>query len=332
MGRIVLLGELEGKRKDYFIKGARSLGAEVAVFTYEDYFNHVKEGDCIKLDPPPMHEVYLRKLEPFAQRYYQYLKRLGALQGVHFLNSPQGIWTALDKRRCKFLLKTNHIAMTPWLEDEIDSVEGLLAMMARERAAKIFIKPRFGSGAAGVTAFMRHGGKNTEVLYTSLAIQDNQLINTKRVQKSTDIGYNRRLLSLLLAEECLFERWVPKASFGKMVYDLRVVYSLGKMAFIVARGAYGPITNLHLNDLALDWTDLHLPKTLLAKINTLCAKTLACFEGVRYAGIDILIPAGDLAQVEPMVIEVNGQGDLIYKDIFAENKIYQGQIAYLLTL
>lgn len=44
------------------------------------------------------------------------------------------------------------------------------------------------------------------------------------------------------------------------------------------------------------------------------------------AGIDLLLEKGTM---RPRIIEMNGQGDLIYRDIYGENRIYQEQIRWL---
>ena len=44
------------------------------------------------------------------------------------------------------------------------------------------------------------------------------------------------------------------------------------------------------------------------------------------AGIDLLLEKGTL---RPRVIEMNGQGDLIYRDIYGENRIYREQARIL---
>lgn len=43
-------------------------------------------------------------------------------------------------------------------------------------------------------------------------------------------------------------------------------------------------------------------------------------------GIDLLLEKGTM---RPRVIEINGQGDLIYQDIYRENRIYQEQVRFL---
>jgi D-alanine-D-alanine ligase-like ATP-grasp enzyme len=101
------------------------------------------------------------------------------------------------------------------------------------------------------------------------------------------------------------------------------------MEFIVARQSHGAITNLHLNDSALAVNDLALSPSLLLEIESLCPKAVALFPGLNVAGLDILLKKHTMV---PMIIEINGQGDLIYQDIFAENRIFKAQIRAMKSL
>ncbi len=91
---------------------------------------------------------------------------------------------------------------------------------------------------------------------------------------------------------------------------------------MLARLSKGPITNLHLNNHPLKASELKLPPRVLEEIEELCKKAAGCYGGLRSAGLDILLEKGSL---RPRVIEMNSQGDLIYQDIFWENKIYRRQ-------
>ena len=62
---------------------------------------------------------------------------------------------------------------------------------------------------------------------------------------------------------------------------------------------------------------------MICKIEELCQEAVDCFKGLNYAGIDILLRGKNL---EPVIIEMNAQGDLIYQDIYNENKIYKNQL------
>ena len=126
--------------------------------------------------------------------------------------------------------------------------------------------------------------------------------------------------------DCIVERWHPKAEFQGKSFDLRVVYQFGHVVHMVVRQSSGPITNLHLNNQAMDIKELGLSLQQRIQIEELCQQSEKAFEGFNMAGIDIMLEKGS---IRPLIIEMNGQGDLIYQDIFGENRIYGEQIRKL---
>jgi hypothetical protein len=115
-----------------------------------------------------------------------------------------------------------------------------------------------------------------------------------------------------------------------------VLFQFGKISFITVRQSDSPITNLHLNNRALSApvpgilpSCLHLSDEQAADMETLCARAVSCFPGIRSAGIDILLEKG---RGTPEIIEMNGQGDLLYQDIYGRNKIYLEQVEQYLKL
>ena len=96
----------------------------------------------------------------------------------------------------------------------------------------------------------------------------------------------------------------------------------GSVEFLLGRLSRGPVTNLHLNNHPLSADELQIPPAVRAQIEELCARAAGCYPGLRCAGIDILLERGSL---QPRIIEMNAQGDLIYQDIFHENRIYRRQ-------
>ena len=68
---------------------------------------------------------------------------------------------------------------------------------------------------------------------------------------------------------------------------------------------------------------------VLEAVADVCVQALEALPGLRYAGLDVLL---DEQTLTPRIIEVNGQGDLIYQDIFADNRIYSRQAAYFLQM
>ena len=64
----------------------------------------------------------------------------------------------------------------------------------------------------------------------------------------------------------------------------------------------------------------------MESIRRVCSQAMRLYPGLSMAGIDILL---DKQGRNPKVIEMNGQGDLIYQDIFNENRIYKQQIKWM---
>ena len=89
-------------------------------------------------------------------------------------------------------------------------------------------------------------------------------------------------------------------------------------------------TNLHLNNGAVSledalqneesWNQGNIQKD----IERVCEEAMALFPNVHVAGLDVML---DKKTGKPRIIEINGQGDLLYQDIYGENIIYRNQIA-----
>lgn len=210
--------------------------------------------------------------------------------------------------------------------EDIQQPEQLLEQMQTRRCYSVFVKPRYFSGAAGVAAFRIHPSNGKMMLYTSCRIENAELINTKKLSKLTDQNEILSILNSLLALDCVVERWHPKADFHGKSYDLRVVFQFGHIAHIVVRQSKGPITNLHLNNQALDVQALGLDSRIIQNISEVCRHAMSGFSGLNMAGIDILL---EKETMRPLIIEMNGQGDLIYQDIYEKNNIYREQVEKL---
>lgn len=326
MRNIVLIGSENTKRTDYFLKAADELKIPVL---FEPLDQCVPENlkDCmIKIDPLVYKETEIDKMEELLKNYTKILKRFSSNKEISFLNDPAGILEVLDKVKCKEKLMENHIPTTKMIGFNISSIEELKQIMSEKKAASVFIKPAYGSGAAGVMAysFMPRTGK--QVLYTSGCLESGRFINTKTLHKLEEGGEIESLLNKVCSMPNIVEYWYPKAEFQGSKYDLRIVYQFGKMEFAVARQSRGPITNLHLNNQALSVSHLHLSEQKWEEIETLCLRAMKLFPSLSVAGIDIMLEKNSL---KPLIIEINGQGDLLYQDIFHDNVIYKNQILYM---
>lgn len=330
-GRVALIGGPFSKRSVYFQKAAAGLGVPLQTIAWEELTEEFDlgalEGAAVKIDPPAYQTVQLSQMQGQLQSYQKELHRL-AQAGCQFLNTPKAICQMLDKRGTKLRLEAQGVPATEMLPQEAASALQLEAVMEEKRCFSVFVKPRYFSGAAGVAAFRLHPRSGKRKLYTSCRLEQGRLINTKKLACLEGKEETSRLLDQLLSLGCVVERWHPKADFHGKSYDLRVVFQFGHIASVVARQSNGPITNLHLNNQALGVGELGLGEAVMGQVASVCQRAFGAFSeyGVSMAGIDLLLEKGTL---RPRVIEMNGQGDLIYRDIYGENRIYQEQVRAL---
>ncbi len=312
------------------------------------------ENVFLKIDPPLWESCCLDELNILVRDYekkLQWLAELGKKRQITFLNKPEDILALLDKRACKRRLAEAGIPVTEELDgigravfpvaETLDSVgqavlpvaetldgvgraDLLLGSMERRRIFQVFIKPVCGSGAAGAAAFRWQPRSGRMILYTCAMEnpETGRLVNTKRLRRFTDRKQVLSMIGRLLELGCIVERWYAKAEHNGFSYDLRAVVQDGRMDFILARLSSGPITNLHLNNHPLKGNDLGLPCHVMEDVEQLCIRAAGCYPELRSVGIDVLLEKGSL---RPRIIELNGQGDLIYQDIYGQNRIYLHQ-------
>lgn len=322
---IVLVGEPETRRTEYFLRAAEELHKPVRFVDWQMAGGMEFHEDVVKLDPPSYKSSDLFQMKDHLASFRRQMKQSERAGGI-FLNHPSGILRLLDKRLCKETLMENQVPVTEMLEDKIENTEQLIEAMKRHRIYSVFIKPVYSSGAAGVTAFRLAPGRGRMMAYTSCILQKDELVNTKKLRRMENAQEICRLLDAVLSLGAVVERWHPKASFGGKSYDLRVVWQFGRCEFVVARCSSGPVTNLHLNNSPLAFSDLGLSEKVICEIDGVCEKAMSCFPELRMAGIDVLLEQGSL---KPKIIEMNGQGDLMYQDIFYENRIYRRQVEWM---
>lgn len=323
MKRIILLGE-EGKRKDYFLKAGEKQGIDIefyplfsnTIFEMED-----KENLVLKIDPPIYTSFKYNEFHREIKKYIGYLNKLDEYN-FNFLNSPKALVDTLDKHKAKDILADKNISITQKIKLKDYSLEELLSTMENQRIMRVFIKPRYGSGALGVMALQYNFEMNDYVLYTSLYKKEDEYINSKIVKRIRDRDRIFDLLDEILKDKPIVEKWLQKDKVDGNNYDIRVLVQFGQVRFMVARASEGPITNLHLNNKGIDIDKLNLSKDNLNSISKLALSAVEEFEGLNLAGVDILLDRKRKAYV----IEINGQGDLLYKDIYDKNSIYTSQV------
>ena len=327
MRRAVLLGNPGTKRTLYLQRAAEGVGLPLLTMDWKDWKTGIPQDDIfLKIDPILWESCSLEELHRLAGAYVEYLRELshmGREQNITFFNEPDVIELLLDKKVCKDRLLRAELPVTELLTGggkHFASAGELLAQMEEQRIHQVFIKPVRGSGAAGVSAFRWQPALGRMVLYTcALESAEYGLVNTKKLRCFTGKEEVMPLLERILPLNCIVEKWYAKAMYQGFSYDIRAVVQDKQVDFLLARLSQGPITNLHLNNRPLKVSQLGLPLSVLDSIAELCEKSMEYFPGLRSAGIDILLEKGSLA---PRIIEMNAQGDLIYQDIYHENKIY----------
>lgn len=332
---ITLLGYAETKRTKYFLKAAQALGITVVFRELPQLVKaisagHIKDflgqNNCIiKIDPPEFNSYYVDDLPRCLASYERCLYALQDCQGLAFLNRPAEILHMLDKLACKKRLQAANLSVSPLVAAHVPDYLTLKEILCERQNYNVFIKLNKGSGACGVIAYRFNPKRGQAMAYTSLDAIDGRLVNTKKLRRFTEEKGIQIIVDQLCQQGVLVERWIPKMKYQNAGYDLRVVYQFGRMAYMIGRqSSSGPITNLHLNNEALAVEKLGLSEATVAAVTSLCAKAMDCYQGeVHCAGIDILLEKGSM---KPYIIEMNGQGDLLYQDIYQENSVYKMQL------
>lgn len=326
---IYLIGGQQSKRTNFFQKAAVEQGVYAKVIDWENIFKRLDseklQDMTVKIDPPAYKITGLEEMHTSLEVYQNALKKLDLCKCL-FLNSPKAILYTLDKRYTKEVLMKNYIPVTDMIEANLSSVKQLFEIMENKKVYSVFIKPVNYSGAAGIAAFRINPVAHRMKLYTTCMLFNGKLYNTKKLYIFEDEKEITYILEKLIKLGTIVERWYHKDTFHDKSYDLRIVYQFRHIEHIVARQSRGPFTNLHLNNQAVDVKALGLKSDVLFEIEQICDRAMSLFDGLNVAGIDIMLDRGSM---KPRIIEINGQGDLIYQDIYSENRIYKRQIEYL---
>ena len=323
--QVIVVSNSPSKRTEYFVEAGRNLQAEVRFLTYEELFNCLPSlrQAVVKLEPWVSSETDFLRYALLSEEYKETLQRLDKIilpGDVYFLNPPHALLQALDKKETKQILSANDLSVTPMLDTPRSFEELVQALSDYGRGC--FLKPRYGSGAGGIMAIRYQPRQKKWVVYTTLQKVDGIIHNTKRIHRLTKEQDILPLAEAVMHTGAILEEWIPKEQLQGENYDLRVVCGEEEIDYVVVRCSKESITNLHLNNNARLWSELSLSEDVRQRIYLLCRKAVRTL-GLQYAGVDVLIERGTDT---PYIIEVNGQGDHIYQDMYAHNSIYTRQI------
>ncbi|MGH1335906.1 MAG: STM4014 family protein [Aureispira sp.] len=256
-------------------------------------------------------------------------KALAAFPKIQLVNSLDYIRLCFDKQQCHAHFAEQNIAVPSALY-QIQNYEELRSKMAQKGWNRVFVKPLHGSSASGVVAFRRQGQRLQAITSVEMQQQNGQvkLFNSLRLQKYTQEKDIALLLDHLAQEEILVEQWIPKASLGEAVFDLRMVVVGGKCQHVVVRQSQSPLTNLHLGNqrgsLALLQEKMGTKKW--QAIQQLVEQAAAVLPSHQYACLDVLVQA-DFKQ--SYILEANAFGDLLPRVLYQEKNTYAAVLQHL---
>jgi glutathione synthase/RimK-type ligase-like ATP-grasp enzyme len=237
------------------------------------------------------------------------------------MNRPDDILLMFDKRRCHALLEQHDISV-PQALPPVHSYDELMASLQERGWSRVFLKLAHGSSAAGTIAY-RYSGNRHQAFTTVEAVEragEIRFYNTRRIRKLESRQEIAQVVNALCRHRVHVEQWIPKATYGNRVFDLRVVVIGGQAMHSVARLSHSPMTNLHLlnerGDLAAILERIG-PERWQAAQDT-CERAAKLFESL-YSGIDLLFTTDYRHHA---ILEMNAFGDLL------PGLLYHGQDTY----
>ncbi|MEV3925399.1 STM4014 family protein [Actinomadura coerulea] len=238
------------------------------------------------------------------------LRRLSAeasASGARVLGDIDEIAVMFDKRLTHARLLSAGVPVPAALPGA-DGYAALRSRMDEAGERRVFVKPAHGSSASGVVALQTAPGRVRAV--TSASLTGGRLVNSLRVRSYETEEEVATLIDLLAPDGLHVERWLPKATLGGRVFDLRVVVIGGEPTHAVVRTSRTPMTNLHLGGARGDLEAVRraLGEDGWRRALDVCARAAACFPGSPMVGVDLLVGFG-LKRFA--VCEANAFGDLL---------------------
>ena len=195
-----------------------------------------------------MHRQAYLGLNDLATRAAQAAQRTGAT----LLNDPEAIAVCGDKNRCHGTMRGMGLSVPDTFDVEECTFEALLAAMEQQKRHRVFVKPRYGSSAAGVVALAVSARgvaawSPAEIVESQGKHQAKHVIYAcKQVRRFNKPAEVAALTEAVLSSGAQIEAWIPKAGHDGWTVDLRLLTIAGEPQHLVLRQAGSPITNLHL--------------------------------------------------------------------------------------
>lgn len=328
--RLAVVGNPENRRVGYFLDAASRLGLPMPqVIAWHELLQNELKGidvDLVRIESPgENHDVEtalvrrgalvrgetapswvdepqslgrIRDQHLWYSGFCDVLAKLAELPAV-FQNPPHEIALMFDKVATRARLEEAQVRMPEYF-GEIDTYEQLAAL-TKYRA---FIKPRFGSSASGVIAYLPGARPK---MTTSVEIDGDALYNSLKIRSYTSAEDHRTIIENLAGQGLFAEAWIPKASRDG-AFDFRVVVIEGRATHVVMRVSNSPMTNLHLGNRRgdVDSFSREHPEAW-ARVLREAELASSCFASL-YCCVDVAL---DATMRTAYVFEVNAFGDLL---------------------
>lgn len=270
-----------------------------------------------EIDGPALHEVIVAstQIRPgyHLQRGFDAaVRRASAVVplDVISMNDPEAIALFYDKRACHAFMAA-HGFPVPRALRPARGFDQLRQAMAEAGFARVFVKPRFGSGAAGIAALALSPSGFVATSSARLSRDDvGVILHHSSHLRRYEGAEAAMLVEALLRQDAHVEQWAPKAAIDGRPCDLRVLVVGGEVAHAVARVGAGPITNLDLGARRADAGALRAKVSPAAWEAMLvdCRRFARLFPRAFHLAFDVAFLASRRRHV---FFEVNAFGDLL---------------------
>ncbi|WP_053078359.1 STM4014 family protein [Methylobacterium tarhaniae] len=245
--------------------------------------------------------------------------------GVVATHAPGTVALLYDKRACHAAMRAAGLPV-PRALPPAGSFAALAEALRAAGLSRVFVKPRFGSGAAGIAALAVARGGIEAV--SSAELGPGGVLHHSHRLRRTRGAEAVALVDAILALDAHVEQWVPKAALDGRPCDLRVLVVDGEVAHTVLRSAAGPITNLDLGGRRAEADSL---RALAAPgaweaMREDCRRFAACHPDTFHVAFDVALTIGLRRHV---FFEANAFGDLIRRVRHRGLDPYEWQVARL---
>ncbi len=247
--------------------------------------------------------------------------------GQIWTTTADALETQFDKALCQARCATNGVP-TPQSLGIITGWHDLRKKMAARGFERVFVKLATSSSASGVVAIHLKGNRVSAITSVEVVKHDDMVValyNSLKIRRYSDLESVRELVDTLAKHRTIAEEWLPKASLGDRVCDLRLLVIAGEPRHAVVRTSRTPLTNLHLGNRRGDINEFwrRVPVTQQQELWRTCRQCAELFPKSLHLGLDVLFTPGFR---QHYLLEINAFGDLLPNVIHRGLNTYESQV------